>query len=117
MCSAMVVLPDDSGPYISIILPRGMPPTPSAKSSSKQPEGIVDTDIFDAASPSLIMAPLPKSFSIWLNAISNAFAFSIAIVLCFLPFAVFFLQGNYNIYYYACTVPNYKMFLRRISSA
>ena len=80
MCSAIVVLPDDSGPYISIILPLGMPPTPRARSSSKQPEGIVDTDILDAASPNLIMAPLPKSFSIWLSAISNAFSFSIIVL-------------------------------------
>ena len=36
-CKVSVVLPDDSGPYISIIRPRGSPPTPSAISSPKEP--------------------------------------------------------------------------------
>lgn len=34
---ATVVLPEDSGPYISMILPRGMPPMPSATSSADSP--------------------------------------------------------------------------------
>ena len=36
-CSAMVVLPDDSGPKTSITRPRGNPPTPSAASSEMEP--------------------------------------------------------------------------------
>ena len=36
-CSASVVLPDDSGPKISITRPRGKPPTPSAESSEMEP--------------------------------------------------------------------------------
>ena len=31
-CIVNVVFPEDSGPYISITLPLGYPPTPSAKS-------------------------------------------------------------------------------------
>ena len=33
-----MVLPEDSGPYISVILPRGIPPIPSAKSSESETE-------------------------------------------------------------------------------
>ena len=40
-CSAIVVLPEDSGPKTSIILPFGKPPTPSATSSASEPEGVV----------------------------------------------------------------------------
>ena len=43
MCCTSVVLPDDSGPKISITRPRGMPPTPSAMSSAIEPVGIVST--------------------------------------------------------------------------
>ena len=39
-CWQTVVLPDDSGPKISVIRPRGMPPTPSARSSAIEPVGI-----------------------------------------------------------------------------
>ena len=39
-CWQTVVLPDDSGPKISVIRPRGMPPTPSARSSAMDPVGI-----------------------------------------------------------------------------
>jgi uncharacterized protein YjdB len=40
ICSAIVVLPELSGPYISIILPLGTPPTPNAISNGRQPVGI-----------------------------------------------------------------------------
>ena len=36
-CSAMVVLPEDSGPKISEMRPRGNPPTPSAASTEMEP--------------------------------------------------------------------------------
>jgi len=41
--SANVVFPEDSGPYISMILPRGTPPMPSAMSSEGAPVGIAAT--------------------------------------------------------------------------
>jgi len=41
--SASVVFPEDSGPKISVTRPRGIPPTPSAWSSSSDPVGIVAT--------------------------------------------------------------------------
>ncbi len=43
-CWQRVVLPDDSGPKISVIRPRGIPPTPSARSSAIEPVGI-DVDL------------------------------------------------------------------------
>jgi hypothetical protein len=42
-CWQIVVLPDDSGPKISVIRPRGMPPTPRARSSAIEPVGIEST--------------------------------------------------------------------------
>ena len=42
-CSAMVVLPDDSGPKTSTTRPRGMPPTPSAASIEIDPVEITET--------------------------------------------------------------------------
>ncbi|OPZ68074.1 MAG: hypothetical protein BWY81_01020 [Firmicutes bacterium ADurb.Bin467] len=47
-CSASVVFPDDSGPNISMIRPRGRPPTPSAKSRFRQPDGTTSTCILPA---------------------------------------------------------------------
>jgi hypothetical protein len=41
--SVSVVLPEDSGPKISMTRPRGMPPTPSAISSPSEPVGIDST--------------------------------------------------------------------------
>src|SRR5438128_5823519 len=66
-CSAMVVLPDDSGPKISTTRPRGNPPTPSALSSEIEPLEITDTGrtVFD---PSRRIVPLPNCFSIWTSA-------------------------------------------------
>ena len=62
-CSATVVLPDDSGPYISTMRPRGTPPMPSARSSVSEPVDIALTSI-SGFSPMRIIAPLPKFFSI-----------------------------------------------------
>ena len=70
-CIATVDLPAISGPKISVILPRGMPP-PNATSSAREPVGIVSTVIFAEASPNRIMEPLPNCFSIWPIARSSA---------------------------------------------
>ena len=64
MCCARVVLPELSGPYISIIRPLGTPPIPKAISNAKEPVGIASTFTV-ALSPSFIIAPFPKSFSIF----------------------------------------------------
>ena len=40
ICNATVVLPLDSGPYISITLPLGTPPSPNAISRLNEPVGI-----------------------------------------------------------------------------
>ena len=62
-CWQTVVLPDDSGPKISVIRPRGMPPTPSARSSAIEPVGIESTAC-RSAEPSFMIAPRPNCFSI-----------------------------------------------------
>ena len=77
MCSVTVVFPEDSGPYTSIIRPRGSPPTPSATSSGRIPVGMTSTFIFAVASPRRMIEPLPKSFSICFSAFSNASFLSI----------------------------------------
>ena len=64
MCCAKVDFPADSGPNISVIRPRGIPPMPSATSSDRAPVGIAETLIAASGSPNLITAPLPKSFVI-----------------------------------------------------
>ena len=66
-----MVLPEDSGPKISVTLPRGKPPMPSATSRASAP---VDTDSICMVpfSPIRMMAPLPKFFSIWRRARSSA---------------------------------------------
>ena len=78
-CSATVVLPDDSGPYTSTILPLGNPPIPSAISRLKAPVGIQSTETV-ATSPSFITEPFPKFFSICAIAISKAFFLSSDII-------------------------------------
>jgi hypothetical protein len=49
-----------------------MPPTPSAMSSPRLPVEIVATSRKSASAPSFMIEPLPKDFSIWLTARSNA---------------------------------------------
>src|SRR3990170_4232697 len=71
MCWHSVVLPDDSGPKISVTRPRGTPPPPSARSSASDPVGIVSTARC-VASPSLITAPSPYCFLICETADSRA---------------------------------------------
>ncbi len=73
-----VVLPDDSGPNTSIILPLGYPPTPSASSRPRDPDGIASTLVF-GLSPSFIMASSPNfvliSFSVSSIELSAVIAF------------------------------------------
>ena len=58
MCWQRVVLPEDSGPNISVILPLGMPPIPRAASKASDPVGIALTFRLDDP-PSFIMEPSP----------------------------------------------------------
>ncbi|EAL59603.1 hypothetical protein WwSim0512 [Wolbachia endosymbiont of Drosophila simulans] len=75
-CKARVVLPELSGPNISIIRPFGRPPTPRAESSAIDPVDIVS--IFSTGFCfNFIIAPLPNAFSIWLIALSSAFCLSL----------------------------------------
>src|SRR5665213_2433970 len=75
-CKAMVVLPEDSGPKISITRPRGKPPTPSATSSESDP---VETAPMATWAWSFIFmtAPLPNWRSICPNTVSSACSRSI----------------------------------------
>ena len=70
-CWQTVVLPDDSGPKISVIRPRGMPPTPSARSSAIDPDGMMST-CCRSAEPSFMIEPRPNCFSIASIAASTA---------------------------------------------
>src|SRR5947208_2559886 len=70
--SAMVVLPDDSGPKISLMRPRGKPPTPRAASSEIEPVEITDTGTMASFDPNRRIEPLPNCFSIWPRARSKA---------------------------------------------
>src|SRR4030081_2906661 len=76
VCSARVVLPEDSGPEISTTRPRGRPPTPSAMSSPSEPEEMVSTSIERSFLPSLITEPLPNWRSIWESAADRALVLS-----------------------------------------
>src|ERR1035438_8195509 len=58
-CKVKVVLPEDSGPKISITRPRGKPPTPSAASSEIEPLEITATGTM-APDPRRRTAPLPN---------------------------------------------------------
>ena len=71
-CSAIVVLPLDSGPNSSMIRPRGSPLPPSARSSDRAPVEIPSTSRW-LPSPSFMIAPAPNVFSIWLIALFSAF--------------------------------------------
>ena len=75
MCSARVVLPQLSGPYISTMRPRGTPPMPSARSRDSDPVGMAST-LTGMSSPRRMMAPLPKFFSICAMAVSSALRLS-----------------------------------------
>src|SRR5436190_11644604 len=70
-CWQSVVLPDDSGPKISVIRPRGMPPTPIARSSAIEPVGMESTACRSEV-PSFMIEPRPNCFSIARMAASTA---------------------------------------------
>src|SRR5258708_9214533 len=85
-CCTIVVLPDASGPKISVTRPRGMPPTPRAISSAMEPVGMISTAMRCWASPSFMIEPLPNCFSICEMAFSIAFDLSAsAMALLYLP--------------------------------
>src|SRR6186997_2800670 len=81
-CWQSVVLPDDSGPKISVIRPRGTPPTPTARSSAIDPVGIESTACRSAV-PSFMMEPRPNCFSIDRMAASTARERSVTALSCF----------------------------------
>ena len=56
----MVVLPEDSGPKISMMRPRGMPPTPRAMSRASEPVGTNCMSSLTGWSPSRMTLPLPN---------------------------------------------------------
>ena len=74
-CSAIVVLPLDSGPNSSMIRPFGSPIPPSARSSEIAPVEIPSTSSVEP-SPSFMIAPAPNALSIeliaWFKALSLA---------------------------------------------
>src|ERR1700749_1032549 len=72
VCSASVVLPDDSGPQISTPRPFGRPPTPSAMSSPSEPDDTVSTSMERSFLPHFITEPLPNWRSIWDRAADSA---------------------------------------------
>src|SRR5665811_1521792 len=76
-CWQSVVLPDDSGPNTSVTRPRGMPPTPSARSRAIEPVGMKST-CCRSAEPSFMIDPRPNCFSIARIAASTAFVRSAA---------------------------------------
>src|SRR6478735_5855196 len=75
-CWQTVVLPEDSGPKISVIRPRGIPPTPSARSRAIEPVGIESTCCFSDV-PSFMIEPRPNCFSIERMAASTALVRSV----------------------------------------
>ncbi|MNN09691.1 hypothetical protein D3C81_1225830 [compost metagenome] len=79
MCVANVVLPEDSGPYISMIRPFGTPPIPKAISRPKDPVEIASIGS-TAVSPNFIIEPFPKFFSNLSNVSCNAFNLSVLLI-------------------------------------
>ena len=77
MFKTRVVFPDASGPKISVTRPLGTPPIPRAISKPKEPVEIAATlPAWEAiCSPSFIIEPRPKDFSICSIADSNARVF------------------------------------------
>ena len=68
----MVVLPEDSGPKISITRPRGTPPTPSAASKEIEPVEMTEIGTIASLLPRRMIEPLPNCFSICESASSTA---------------------------------------------
>ena len=71
----MVVLPEASGPKISVTRPRGIPPTPRAASSEIAPVEMTAISHAVGWAPNRMMAPLPNCRSIWATARLSAFSF------------------------------------------
>ena len=82
-CKESVVLPDASGPYISITLPLGTPPIPNARSIDNAPVDIAGIFLILSA-PSFINEPSPNCFSICSKTVSSFFALSLSIFFSFL---------------------------------
>jgi hypothetical protein len=74
--SDSVVLPEDSGPKISTTRPRGIPPTPRAASTAREPVGITAIGT-SGWSPNRMMEPFPNWRSICVRAVSTARHFSL----------------------------------------
>src|SRR5450830_1018648 len=106
MWRATVVLPDDSGPNISITLPRGTPPTPNAISRAIAPLGITSMLILAEAAPSFIIEPFPNCRSICIRAESNAFCLSdnYFTLLFFRREHLFGIYLNYNGYFWLLSI-------------
>src|SRR5215213_4639535 len=71
MWSASVVLPEDSGPKISMTRPRGMPPTPMLASNESEVVEMAGMSI-TSLSPRRMIEPLPNFFSMFASAASTA---------------------------------------------
>ena len=83
MCSDSVVLPEDSGPKISMMRPRGTPPTPSATSTPIDPEEI-ELMAANSFAPRRMIEPLPNCRSICVRAVSAAFNLSVGMLVMLL---------------------------------
>ena len=70
-CSAIVVLPDDSGPNTSMIRPRGKPLPPRARSTERLPDEIPSIGACRSA-PRGMIEPSPNSFSICASVFRSA---------------------------------------------
>src|SRR3989344_151957 len=88
--SERVVLPEDSGPNISMILPRGIPPTPRAISSPMDPVGMTLISTL-GESPNFIIDPSPNLVWMALRVFSRLEADS-----SFLSFFSFFIILHFN---------------------
>ena len=75
MWYSSVVFPELSGPKISTMRPRGIPPMPRAMSSARAPVGTIATSA-GGESPIRMMAPLPNCRSICATAEPSASCFS-----------------------------------------
>src|SRR3989339_2023033 len=111
---ASVVFPDDSGPYISMILPRGTPPIPSAKSRDGAPVGIAATSTL-FTSPSFIIDPSPKRSLISLtvsSSIASLFSDSLDIQFIFTNYEYASLY-EYTNYKFHAFVYSYRFVIRK----
>ena len=94
-----MVLPEDSGPKISMTRPRGTPPTPSAASKEIEPVEMVEMGTTASLLPRRMMEPLPNCFSICESASSTARERSSATIL---------------LQFFGALAPEYAYFLRKM---